>query len=109
MQLKRQVVALIEPAAQNVDANTQKAVIARYAAKHGLEIDWTIGEGARGSGTAAEPEHRNLINNIRNRGVARLLVLAEVEYLVPPMLLEECRKTGVKVDFIDVQRERGLL
>lgn len=109
MQTKRKVVALIEPAAENVDPITQKAIIARYAKKHGFHIDWTIGEWAPESGAAGEPEHRNLINDIRDAGVDRLLVLADVKYIVPEAVLKECRKAGVKVDFIDVQQERGLI
>jgi hypothetical protein len=38
-----------------------------------------------------------------------LLVLADVKYIVPEAVLKECRKAGVKVDFIDVQQERGLI
>jgi hypothetical protein len=108
MQLKKKTVALVEPAAGNVDPISQKSILARYAEKHKLEIDLTIGEWAPGSGAAGEPEHRNLLNDIRQGGVGRLLVLSNVRHLVPDEVIEECRKAGVKIDFIDVQQERGL-
>ena len=85
-----------------------KAILARYAAKHRIEVDLTIGEWTPGSGAAGEPEHRNLLNDIKDGGVGRLLVLVEVRHAVPDEVLDECRKAGVKVDFIDVQQERGL-
>jgi hypothetical protein len=67
-----------------------------------------IGEFSPSSGTAGKPEHSNLLNDIRDGGVGRLLVLAEVRHAVPDQVIDECRKTGVKVDFIDVQQEGGL-
>lgn len=108
MQTKKKTVALVESAAGNVDPISQKAILARYAAKHRFDIDLMIGEWTPSSGTAGEPEHRNLLNDIRDGGVGRLLVLTEVRHAVPGEVLEECRKAGVKVDFIDVQLERGL-
>jgi hypothetical protein len=108
MQNKKKTVALVEPAAGNVDPISQKAILRRYAGKHKLDIDLMIGEWAPSSGTAGEPEHRNLLNDIRDGGVGRLLVLTEVRHAVPDEVLEECRKAGVKVDLIDVQKERGL-
>lgn len=108
MQIKKKTVALVESAAGNVDPIAQKAILARYADKHRVHIDWMIGEWTPGSGTAGEPEHRNLLNDIRDGGVGRLLVLTEVRHAVPEEVLDECRKAGVKVDFIDVQLERGL-
>lgn len=108
MQIKKKTVALVESAAGNVDPISQKAILARYAGKHKLKIDLMIGEWTPASGTAGEPEHRNLVNDIRDGGVGRLLVLLEARHAVPDEVLEECRKAGVKVDFIDVQQERGL-
>jgi len=108
MQIKRKTVALVESAAGNVDPISQKAILARYAAKHKLAIDLTIGEWTPSAGAAGEPKHRNLLNDIRDGGVGRLLVLAEVRHAVPDEVFEECRKAGVKVDFVDVQQERGL-
>lgn len=108
MQIKKKTVALVESAAGNVDPISQKAILARYAAKHRLDIDLMIGEWTPSSGAAGEPQHRNLLNDIRDGGVGRLLVLVEVRHAVPDEVLEECRKAGVKVDFIDVQQERGL-
>jgi hypothetical protein len=108
MQTKKKTVALVEPAAGNVNPISQKATLARYAHKHKLDIDLMIGEWTPSSGTAGPPEHRNLLNDIRDGGVGRLLVLAEVLHDVPEEVFEECRKAGVKVDLIDVQQERGL-
>ncbi|HSB11541.1 MAG TPA: hypothetical protein VLM38_18780 [Blastocatellia bacterium] len=108
MQIKKKTVALVEPAAGNVDPVSQKAILARYANKHRLDVDLVIGEWSPSLGTAGEPEHRNLLNDIRDGGVGRLLVLADVRHAVPDNVLAECRKAGVKVDFIDVLQERGL-
>ncbi|HWP45151.1 MAG TPA: hypothetical protein VNO14_18055 [Blastocatellia bacterium] len=109
MQDKKKVVALIEPQAGNVDPITQKAILSRYAEKHRIKIDRKIGEQAPESGTAGDPGHRDLINDIRDGGVERLLVLSNVKYMIPEEVLIECRKANVKVDFIDVQREGGLM
>jgi hypothetical protein len=108
VQIKKKTVALVESAAGNVDPIAQKAILARYAEKHRFRIDLMIGEWTPSSGTAGEPEHRNLLNDIRDGGVGRLLVLIEVRHAVSDEVLEECRKAGVKVDFIDVQQESGL-
>ncbi|MFY9608835.1 MAG: hypothetical protein WAU45_09505 [Blastocatellia bacterium] len=108
MQTKKKTVALVESSAGNVDPISQKAILTRYAAKHGFDIDSMIGEWTPSSGTAGKPEHRNLLNDIRDGGVGRLLVLIEVRHAVPEEVLEECRKAGVRVTFIDVQQERGL-
>ena len=108
MQIKKKTIALVESAAGNVDPIAQKAILARYADKHRFDIDQMIGEWTPSSGTAGEPEHRNLVNDIRDGGVGRLLVLTEVRHAIPDEVLEECRNAGVKVEFIDVQQESGL-
>lgn len=108
MQIKKKTVALVESAAGNVDPISQKAILSRYAHKHKLDIDLMVGERTPSSGAAGPPSHRNLLNDIREGGVGRLLVLAEVRHAIPDEVLEECRKAGVKVDFIDVQQESGL-
>jgi hypothetical protein len=43
-------IALVEPAAGNIDAVIQKFVLRRYADKHNLKIDLTIGGQAPQSG-----------------------------------------------------------
>ena len=108
MQAKKKTVALVEPAAGNVDASFQRSVLTRYAQKHNLTIDWMIGERAPLAGASDNVEHRNLINEIKGGGVERLLILADVRHAVPESVIEASRASGVEVDFIDVQQERGL-
>jgi hypothetical protein len=109
MQTKKKVIALVEPQAGNVDPVTQKAILARYAEKHSIKIDQEIGGWTPEAGTAGKPEHRNLINDIRGGGVGRLLVLADVRHAIPEEVMAECRKAKIKVDFIDVLKEGGLM
>ena len=104
---KKKVVALVEPTAGNLDASFQEVTLRRYAERHGLGIDLLIGGRTPHAGASGKPEHRNLLNDINNGEVGRLLVLQEVRHYVPEELLTACRKAGVKVDFIDVQQERG--
>ncbi|HKQ04832.1 MAG TPA: recombinase family protein [Blastocatellia bacterium] len=108
MQSNNRSVALIEPAAGNVDAAFQRATLKRYAESHHFEISHFCGDRAPLAGAAGNPEHKNLINEIRGGAVGRLLILADVRHAVPEEVLEECRKAGVEVIFVDVQQERGL-
>jgi hypothetical protein len=108
MQKKRKVIGLIEPQASNIDATTQKAILSRYAHKHKIKIDKQVGQWAPESGAAGEPEHLDLLNDIEDGGVERLLVLADVKHAIPEEIFAECRKAHVKVDLIDVQQEQGL-
>ena len=108
MQANKKTVALIEPAAGNVNAAFQRATLARYAQLHHLEISHFSGERAPSAGAAGNPEHKNLINEIRSGAVGRLLVLADVRHAMPEDVLAECRNAGVEVTFVDVQQERGL-
>lgn len=108
MQAKKKTVAMIEPTAGNVDASFQRTVLTRYAEKHDLTIDWTIGERAPLAGTAGDVEYRNLINEITQGTVGRLLILADARHEVPDNVIAAAREHGVEVDFVDVQQERGL-
>jgi hypothetical protein len=108
MQAKKKTVALIEPAAGNIDASYQKAILVRYAEMHNIEIDKIYGERAPLAGTAGEAEHRNLLNDIKDGGVGLLLVLADARHAVPNEILDACRDEGVTLKFVDVQQERGL-
>jgi hypothetical protein len=108
MQAKKKIVALIEPAAGNVDAAYQRAVLKRYAELHRMEIDHMYGERAPLAGTAGEPRHRGLVNDIKSGGVSRLLILADVRHAVPEDVLKAAREAGVEVEFVDVQQHRGL-
>lgn len=109
MQTKKEVVALIEPQASNLDPITQKSILSRYAEKHGIRIDRRVGEQVPQAGVAGEPGHRNLLNDIKDGRVERLLVLSDVKYVIPEEVFIECRKANVKVDLIDIQREGGLM
>jgi hypothetical protein len=108
MEPKRTTVALIEPAAGNVDADFQKAVLARYANKHGIEIDLMVGERVPHLGAPGLAEHRNLLNDIRSKRVGRLLVVADVRHALPQEFVSECEKAGVRLLFVDVSQEGGL-
>ena len=108
MQATKKTVALIETAAGNVDAAYQRAILTRYAELQQFEVDTIYGERAPLAGTAAAPEHRNVINDIKSGGVGRLLILADVRHAVPEEVLTEARNAGVEVKFVDVQQERGL-
>jgi hypothetical protein len=108
MQAKKKIVALIEPAAGNVDAAYQRAVLKRYAELHDMEIDHMYGERAPLAGTAGSPRHGDLVNDIKSGGVGRLLILADVRHAVPEDVLTAAGKAGVEVEFIDVQQHRGL-
>ncbi|HEX5732608.1 MAG TPA: hypothetical protein VF131_07215 [Blastocatellia bacterium] len=108
MQANKKTVALIEPAAGNLDAAFQRATLARYAQLHHIEIGHFCGERTPTAGAAGNPEHKDLISEIRGGGVVRLLVMADVRHAVPEDVLAECRKAGVEVIFVDVQQERGL-
>ena len=108
MQANKKTVALIEPAAGNLDAAFQKATLARYAQLHNLEIGHFCGERAPSAGAAGKTQHKDLINEIRSGAVGRLLVLADVRHAIPEDVLAECRKAGVEVIFVDVQQQRGL-
>jgi hypothetical protein len=107
MQAKK-VVALIEPAAGNVDAAYQRAVLKRYAELHQIELGHLYGERAPLAGAAGAPRHRDLINDIKSGGVSRLLILADVRHAVPEDVLTVAQEAGVEVQFVDVQQERGL-
>ncbi len=108
MQGKKKTVALVESAAGNVDASFQRTVLTRYAQKYNLTVDWMIGDRAPLAGTADDTEHRNLINEIKNGGVERLLILADVRHEVPETVIAAAREHDIAVDFVDVQQERGL-
>ena len=104
----RKTVALIEPAAGNVDAAYQRAILTRYAELHGFEVDTIFGERAPQAGAADSPEHRDLVNAIKSGGVGRLLILTDVRHAVPEDVLTEARNAQVEVKFVDVQQDRGL-
>ena len=108
MQAKKKTVALIEPAAGNVDAAYQKTVLKRYAELHRLEIDHMYGERVPLAGTADELRHRDLVNDIKSGGVGHLLILADVRHAVPEDVLQAARQANVEVEFVDVQQHRGL-
>jgi hypothetical protein len=108
MQATKKTIALIETAAGNVDAAYQRAILTRYAELQQLEIGTTYGERAPLAGTAAAPDHRDVINDIKSGGVGRLLILADVRHAVPEAVLAEADNAGVEVKFVDVQQERGL-
>ncbi len=108
MQANKRTVALIEPAAGNVNASFQRATLKRYAELHHFEVSHFFGDRAPLAGTAGNPEHRNLINEIRSGAVGRLLILADARHAVPEEILKESRKAGVEVIFVDVQQHRGL-
>src|SRR5205085_1094073 len=105
MQAKKKTVVLIEPAAGNVDAAYQRAVLKRYAELHRLEIDHMYGEYTP---LAGEPRHRDLVNDIKSGGVSRLLILADVRHGLARDVLKAARKAGVEVEFVDVEQNRGL-
>jgi hypothetical protein len=108
MQAKRQNVALIETAAGNVDASIQRATLTQYAAKHNIEIDNIVGERAPSAGRAGEPDHRDLLNNIRDGGVGLLLIMEDVRHSVSDEVLSACRDADVTVKFVNALEERGL-
>jgi hypothetical protein len=108
MQAKKKTVALIEPAAGNVDAAYQRAVLKRYAELHHMELDHMYGERAPLAGTAGAPRHRDLVNDIKSGGVGRMLILADVRHAVPEEVLQAARQASVEVEFVDVQQHRGL-
>jgi hypothetical protein len=109
MQAKKKTVAIVEPDAGNIDASLQKYILTQYAKKHGISIDVMYGERAPLAGAAGRIDHRNVINDVRSGGVGLLLVVQDVRHSVPEELLKECEKAGVKVKFIDVQQESGLM
>ncbi|HXG91003.1 MAG TPA: hypothetical protein VNN73_01375 [Blastocatellia bacterium] len=108
MQAKKKTVALIEPAAGNVDASYQKSILTRYAENNKFEIDQTYGERAPLAGTPGETEYADLLNDIKDGGVGLLLALEDVRHSLPREILDACRDAGVKVKFVDTQQERGL-
>jgi hypothetical protein len=108
MQSKKKTVALIEPAAGNVDAGFQKSTLTRYADLQKIEIDHVYGERVPLAGAAGNTEHEQVLNDIREGGVGLLLALAEVKHAVPTEILDACREAGAVVKFVDVQQERGL-
>jgi len=108
MQAKKKTIALIEPAAGNVDSSYQKAILARYAQLHNIKIDHIYGERAPLAGTAGEVDHGQVLNDIKDGGVGLLLVLSDVRHAIPQELFDACRESGVTVKMVDVQQDRGL-
>jgi hypothetical protein len=108
MQAKKKNVMLIEPAAENVDASFQKATLSQYAGKHNIDIDNIVGERTPLAGKAGNPDHRNLLNDIKDGGVGLLLILDDVRHAVPDEIVAACREAGTTVKFVNVQQERGL-
>jgi hypothetical protein len=108
MQAKKKTIALIEPAAGDVDSSYQKAILVRYAQSHNIKIDHIYGERAPQAGTAGEIDHRQVLNDIKDGGVGLLLVLSDVQHVIPKELFDACRESGVTVKIVDVQQDRGL-